>query len=662
MRSIVSCPGCQRRLRLSTDQPGKKLRCPACQTPFVLGARTNTDRGGPPEFLAFELFEADAIVDGTDVVVESAAKSKPRGVRIIRVKPSPIVRPRPAPPRRHSLDHTGDIILDGFEIGENKTLPNGFINTRIPVDFQLSVDDPAAPGGLIPDEIRLLDDDGPKLPRAPRKPAPKPPLKPIVKVEKKAEARPKPSPPNPPPPPPRAPAKPAGITASKPPKSPWGEPADTAVLDLPADINLAKNPSAAAPPVRRPPAAPPTPSTPPKSAVSRPPSTPPKSAAPPAPSAPPTSAAPPPPPKRPAAARDNFEIALTPSAPAQPPATPKSPAPIEEGFEIVRPPGAAARAGNLIEADFEIVARPAPSGKRSAVPVIHVASAADVAALESTRRAQPPARPADRDRSDDEDRDNDRRERKREEMRRGWIYVFWGLTSVIVSMGMTALALVLLVLGAVGAGVGLASASLEGAASGGIIVLIAGILFIGQEIAALVGYGLCLGAPTRANARGWAITTMVLALVILVLQGVDVIGRNATAGHIGVPLIGPITGLLSFSKWFCFLFFLKAVGEGLRERWIEDEVWSTLKFALIVAVVIVMVTILSCGLGLILGVGIAASARSGDPSSALGAAGAVGIIMLLMGLIVFILAAVVWVKYFLLLLHVRSAVRARLER
>jgi hypothetical protein len=58
LASIVSCPGCRKRMKIGADKPGGKLRCPSCNTAFVLGNQTGNSFGGTPEFQAFELFEA----------------------------------------------------------------------------------------------------------------------------------------------------------------------------------------------------------------------------------------------------------------------------------------------------------------------------------------------------------------------------------------------------------------------------------------------------------------------------------------------------------------------------------------------------------------------------------------------------------------------------
>ena len=73
MASIVTCPGCQKRLKIGTDKPGGKLRCPHCNVPFVLGSRMNEGAGGPAEFQAFELFEEDVVVDAITIEEERPA-------------------------------------------------------------------------------------------------------------------------------------------------------------------------------------------------------------------------------------------------------------------------------------------------------------------------------------------------------------------------------------------------------------------------------------------------------------------------------------------------------------------------------------------------------------------------------------------------------------
>src|SRR5262249_23601961 len=63
VKGAVTCPSCQRRLKVATDKTGAKLRCPKCNTRFVLGNQSGGESGGPVQFLAFELFDESPVDD-----------------------------------------------------------------------------------------------------------------------------------------------------------------------------------------------------------------------------------------------------------------------------------------------------------------------------------------------------------------------------------------------------------------------------------------------------------------------------------------------------------------------------------------------------------------------------------------------------------------------
>lgn len=145
--SIVSCPGCQKRLKLGTDQPGGKLRCPACNTPFVLGSRTNPGATGMAELLAFELFEDDVATDNFEI-----AEDKPS-------QPKIAARPTPSPPKPEPKPTSKPT---------SKSTPKPAVAASKPA--------PKKESNLLPDDLDLLG-DGPSKPAvrpAPPPPAPKP--------------------------------------------------------------------------------------------------------------------------------------------------------------------------------------------------------------------------------------------------------------------------------------------------------------------------------------------------------------------------------------------------------------------------------------------------------------------------------------------------------
>jgi hypothetical protein len=640
LRSVVSCPGCRRRLRLTVDQPGKKLRCPACRTPFVIGAQLNANAAGPAEFVAFELFEGERVEEGFDIVVDPPAVESPPdpgaavSIRVIKRSPFGVSMPRLSPTRagKATRPSLADTIADGFQIIEKPA--SGVRKDRhvIPVDFNLRIE------GILPEEFGLLDDEATKStpPPSAHDSSPK-------HAAPKAESEPDPTPTPPP--------------AYQPELGP--DPDSRGPL-LPEMINLKKPQPGPRPAAPKPPPPPSVPSPPPKKPA-------------PATEFRITRVAPSPKraPMRLEIVEHGFEIVRKPEPP--PASVPKErerarAEPIEHGFEIIAKPPAKAE---IVEHGFEIVSRPAaPAAAPSAyplqtgVPVIQPL-ADDLARFEpgcgsfTITSPSPPSVPPLPESAPL--RDDGLRDAQRQEAHRGWTFVFWGITSVLAAMGMTALALALLLLGGIGAALGIMSQSWEGAAGSAVILVIAAVLLLLQDVVALVGYSLCLGAPTRANLRAWAIATMVLAVLALSLNAFDTIAGLLSAHRAHVPGAGIIVGLLSLAKWICFLLFLRAIGEALRQRWIENEVWDVLRLFLIVCGLIVVLTLMTFCLNVVMGVGLVANApRTGE--GAVTAAVAIGIVTLLMFLIIFGLVAWVWVRYLILLLNVRSAVRERLER
>ncbi len=128
-------PGRQTRLKLGTDQPGGKLRCPACNTPFALGSRTNSGATGMAELLAFELFEDHVQTDSFDI-----AEEKPRQSKIATKPAAPPAKPEPKPASKPTSRST-------FKPAAAPAKP---------VSKKES--------SLLPDDLDLLGDDAPKPP------------------------------------------------------------------------------------------------------------------------------------------------------------------------------------------------------------------------------------------------------------------------------------------------------------------------------------------------------------------------------------------------------------------------------------------------------------------------------------------------------------------
>jgi len=88
VKGAVTCPSCQRRLKVATDKTGAKLRCPKCNTRFVLGSQSGGEAGGPVQFLAFELFDESPV---DDIQVIEAGSPGDDDIEVI-APPKPIAR------------------------------------------------------------------------------------------------------------------------------------------------------------------------------------------------------------------------------------------------------------------------------------------------------------------------------------------------------------------------------------------------------------------------------------------------------------------------------------------------------------------------------------------------------------------------------------------
>jgi hypothetical protein len=211
--SIVTCPGCQKRLKLGTDKPGGKLRCPACNTPFVLGSRTNEGASGPAEFLAFELFEEnfesefEVIEDkpAKPIVIASKpparpvappAKSNPIPPPALKTPPKP-PQPPPQPAKKKEVDLLGDDV-DLLGVGPVKTSPAP--PPQLPEKPTISPEPSATPSNpepqesILPDDFTGISDEWRHTVRMQPAEKSKPKTEPKPKVESKNEPRPSPKP------------------------------------------------------------------------------------------------------------------------------------------------------------------------------------------------------------------------------------------------------------------------------------------------------------------------------------------------------------------------------------------------------------------------------------------------------------------------------------
>lgn len=200
MAAIVSCPGCQKRLKLGADKPGGKLRCPACNTPFVLGSRTNSAAEGIGEYLAFELFEDHVEVDDLEIVEEKPAKPRAAAPTVrpapatVKADPRPTAKsvskpssspPKPVPKKiEELLPEDLDLLGDG---PGKPPAPPPVAATPKPASPPVEIKPPP------PIETPILPDDFTGFADqrfAPRPPKPKSAVEPKTKVESKAPQRP----------------------------------------------------------------------------------------------------------------------------------------------------------------------------------------------------------------------------------------------------------------------------------------------------------------------------------------------------------------------------------------------------------------------------------------------------------------------------------------
>jgi hypothetical protein len=154
-------------LKIGTDRPGGKLRCPSCNTPFVLGSRVGAASGGTAEFQAFELFEENVILDAFTIEEETASSPPPPPKPVLKPsfnKPKPPPAPTPSPPpapaptlRVHqpaAAEDDLDLLHEGPSLPKAPPLPS----SPPPAP---RVDEP-----ILPESVEMIE-DGPHLRRAP---------------------------------------------------------------------------------------------------------------------------------------------------------------------------------------------------------------------------------------------------------------------------------------------------------------------------------------------------------------------------------------------------------------------------------------------------------------------------------------------------------------
>jgi len=110
-----------------------------------------------------------------------------------------------------------------------------------------------------------------------------------------------------------------------------------------------------------------------------------------------------------------------------------------------------------------------------------------------------------------------------------------------------------------------------------LILIVALPLYI-QEIITLIGHCLCLFVPAESGSKGLAIAAAILAIlsfgtglatgVLSSLEG----PRPERAFALMSASLGLTQLVLTFGRWLCFLFFLRALAESLRARWLARSI------------------------------------------------------------------------------------------
>jgi hypothetical protein len=647
---------------MNIGPPGKRHRCPACQTPFVVGSRTNAGAPGEPEYMAFEVFDAQAAPARPSTVrPKPAAKSKPPAK-----KPAP--KPRPA--------GTGT----GFDV-----VPD---DNKLDVDFELSLDEDEDIEPLLPNEFGLVDELQPIIeppppkkseppprptpPSAERKPALKPvppapkpppksappgvrkPLSPLLANALRAAARPIPmppaldepaAPPAPPPAPPEEdgprneatpiPAAPLNDDVHEKVEPPVVTTSPPAVADVDREAGKNSAPATLQPlsleiDHARPEAEPPQPEPvpPPNLSLEM-------------------------PPDEPAGISDDdlslpedfldyLDTNPEPKAPVPPPPPVVRPPAVVVGREIAPPPAPSAEAG------FTVVSRPGSQPAATAVRDVELEFAERGGAAVPPQPQAPVYQESD---PYEPDYDYPRGPYEETPTRANWLFAFWGVSAVLAGLGIDVIALIVIILsGAIGL-LGFEAGTWSGLAGAGALMFIAFALLTVQQGVTILGYGLCLGSPARGTARLWAVVTMCLAVAGIALSGSHfVLANSQILGRYHWVAAGlyPTVAVVELLKWVFFLVYLLALGRAMRNRSVEEEVSNTLKMTIAVSVVVVFVVLTGvCAIPALFKIGV----ESGDVLTAGRLAMIVGVLtwVIVIGAILLVL-----VRQVMLLMHVRE--------
>jgi predicted Zn finger-like uncharacterized protein len=182
-----------------------------------------------------------------------------------------------------------------------------------------------------------------------------------------------------------------------------------------------------------------------------------------------------------------------------------------------------------------------------------------------------------------------------------------------------------------------------------------------SDIVALVSYFFCMAAPTKQSAKTLATACLVLGGIVLV-GTIAVFAVTITKGP--SPVLELVRVLFVLSKFFLFLFFLRAIARLLREDGVERSVkyllivYGAFLTGLVVLAVIVLIVVVGA-------VGaMAAQQQAGNPQAAPNvAAGIAGGFLLVAGCgcfdIVLGLTSLVW--YIVALVQTHNAITRYIE-
>ena len=609
MKCLVTCPGCERRLRMRIGPPGKHYVCPACSTAFVLGSQIQSDEPGLPQFVAFEVLD------------ENQPKKNPK---------------RPAPERKKTAPRDAtEPTAEPVDVPEDPPM----VGDKVHVDIDLDV---AAPKIEDPweDDYRQLAHYAPRVtdppPKAPESPTP-PATEPPAPESKGPDV---PAPPNKPnPPPPEAPKSSKSSTPKPPQAIDKQRELAKKLADL-ADLGFRTIPK---PPVeKRPEKKTPSPVNGSFEVVAKP-------------GYEVVAALPKP-------AKAGFEVIAKPgyevvATPPEPVALPSDD--FEKNLEDLlarrlesapEPPKAALPKATPGSAWIPVVqAVPEGNGVMAAAPALTASATPALVAV---------ARQVDDDVSR-EDAELERQERQQEmrETKRSWPAVYWSVSLVKSALICSAIALALIVLAylVLALGWSLKAGMVGFAAIAGIVFIFAAGLAFLHEVLALIGFGFSLGAPMRAAAKLWGTITLILAVAALLVTSADVVVQlsRANAELVGL-LVYPFAGICVFGQWFCYLFFLRAVAQALRKPSVEAEVMNTLK---LMAVLTAVNFVIYVSMRIFPYIAVRIGMETGDLGSTLSATLIVAVVF---GIMLIALTALMQVRYIMCCTVVANAVRSKM--